>query len=304
MIREDPNWPRASQWLAGKQNGNSGAALALLGVPMNSSITPGHCEKAPAAIREALSRYTLYDADARVDLGRLRIKDFGDVALSGSSPEGNFFRCVDVIKRAQIDIECAILLGGDNAITRPGLYSMSVPLERCALLTFDAHHDLRDLANGLTNGNPVRALLRDGLPGSHIVQIGIQPFTNSAAYARVARDEGITVVTADEVFLHGIGAVVSQALDGLSESADAIYVDMDVDVLDRAFAPACAGSRPGGLQPGMLRHAARLCGLHPRVRIMDLVEIDPTKDIADATSLAAASFLLAFASGLAERIRQ
>jgi arginase family enzyme len=132
-----------------------------------------------------------------------------------------------------------------------------------------------------------------------VIQIGIQPFTNSAAYARVAREEGITVVTADEVYLRGIGLVVNHALASLGERADAIYVNLDVDVLDRAFAPACPGSRPGGLQPWMLRQAARLCGQHPRVLIMDIVEIDPTKDVADATSLAAASFLLAYASGMA-----
>jgi arginase family enzyme len=144
-------------------------------------------------------------------------------------------------------------------------------------------------------------LLRDGVPGQNVVQIGIQPFTNSAVYARVARDEAITVVTAEEVYRHGIDSVVSQALGHLSDAATSIYVDLDVDVLDRIFAPACPGSRPGGLQPWMLRQAARMCGRHERVRAIDLVEVDPTKDIADATSLAAASFLLSFASGVAMR---
>jgi arginase family enzyme len=53
----------------------------------------------------------------------------------------------------------------------------------------------------------------------------------------------------------------------------------------------------------MLRRAAHLCGAHPSVRIIDLVEIDPTKDISDCTVLAAASFFLAFASGVVERLR-
>ncbi|HEX8280122.1 MAG TPA: arginase family protein [Chthoniobacterales bacterium] len=303
MSWEDQNWPRASQWLAGGKNGGSNPRLAILGVPMNSSITPGRCDLAPRAIRDALARYSLYDEDAGVDLGGFKAKDFGDVTLQGTSAEGNFFRCVDVIKRAQIGVGCAVLLGGDNAITRPGVHAMGVPLERAGLLTFDAHHDLRDLEHGLTNSNPVRALLRDGLPGPNIIQIGIQPFANSSAYARVARDERITVVTADRVYQYGIETVVTQALWTLSEKADAIYVNLGVDVLDRAFAPASPGSRPGGLQPWMLRQAARLCGQHERVRVMDLVEVDPTQDVADTTSLAAASFLLAFASGLASRGR-
>ena len=82
---------------------------------------------------------------------------------------------------------------------------------------------------------------------------------------------------------------------------DAIYVDLDLDVLDRAFAPATPGSRPGGLNPWELRHAAHLCGRHPKVRILDLVEIDPPNDIADMTSLAAAACLLSFTSGVLRR---
>ena len=88
----------------------------------------------------------------------------------------------------------------------------------------------------------------------------------------------------------------------LAPKTDAIYVDLGMDVLDRAFAPACAESRPGGLQPWMLRRAARLCGMHRSVRVIDFVEVDPAKDVADCTSLAAASFFLAFAAGVAERL--
>lgn len=270
---------------------------------MNCSATPGQCDLGPGAIRAALSAYSLHDSDAGVDVGHIQVRDFGDVTLAGTSAEGNFFRCVDVMRRAHMG-DSTVLLGGDNSITRPGVHSLGFPLERCGLLTFDAHHDLRDLEHGLSNGNPVRALLRDGLPGPNVVQIGIQPFTNSAAYARVAHDEGINVVTADQVYAHGMTRVVEEALETLSQHVDAIYVNLDVDVLDRAFAPACPGSRPGGLAPWMLRQAARLCGAHERVLIMDIVEVDPSKDIAEATAMAAASFLLAFASGMAGLAKQ
>ncbi|HEY0368101.1 MAG TPA: agmatinase family protein [Chthoniobacterales bacterium] len=297
----DQNWPRASQWLSNGKSGHNPISLGVIGVPMNCSITPGRTDLAPAAIRDALARYSLFDEDASVDLSRMRAKDLGDVVLVGNSAEGNFFRCVDLIKRMQVETGQTVLLGGDNAVTRPGVHALGVPLERTGLLTFDAHHDLRDLEHGLTNGNPVRALLRDGLPGENVVQIGIQSFANSPEYARVARECGITVVTADRVFEFGIETVVTHALAHLSERADAIYVDLDVDVLDRAFAPGCPGARPGGLLPWMMRKAARVCGRHEKVRIMDLVEVDPSKDIADVTTLAAASFLLAFASGIASR---
>ncbi|MBA2622221.1 MAG: arginase family protein [Chthoniobacterales bacterium] len=300
---EDPNWPRASRWLSAEppQHTNSAVSLAVLGIPMNSSSTPARFDLAPQAIRSALARYSLFDEDAAIDVGRLVVREFGDVTLSGAYSETNFSRTVGAIERARADADCLILLGGDNGITRAGVCALGVPLERCGILTFDAHHDLRDLDHGLTNGNPIRALLQDGVPGPQVVQIGIQPFANSFAYARVAHDAGISVATADDVYEEGIQKLVTRALAYLSEKTDAIYVDLDVDVLDRAFAPACPGSRPGGLQPWMVRQAARLCGQHERVRMMDIVEVDPTKDVADTTCLAAASFFLAFASGMLKR---
>ena len=80
-----------------------------------------------------------------------------------------------------------------------------------------------------------------------------------------------------------------------------MYIDLDLDVLDRAYAPATPGSRPGGLCPAEVRRAARMCGARACVRAMDIVELDPEKDVQDATSLAAAACLLEFASGVLER---
>jgi formiminoglutamase len=174
-------------------------------------------------------------------------------------------------------------------------------LARIGLLTLDAHHDLRDTDPGLTNGNPIRALLEDGLPGANVAQIGIQPFANSADYSAVAVEAGIHVVTAEQVRAAGIKVVMREALAKLEQVSDAIYVDLDVDVLDRAFAPASPGSRPGGLTPMEVQQAMRLCGAHPKVRAMDVVEVDPERDVADVTVMAAASFVLHFASGLARR---
>ena len=135
MIREDTNWPRASSWLAGgaKKSGD-GASLSVLGVPLNCSAGASQFELAPAAIREALSNYSLHDSDAGIDLGRITVRDFGDVTLVGSSAEGNFFRCVDVMRRAHVG-DATILLGGDNSVTRPGVHALGFPLERCGLLT-------------------------------------------------------------------------------------------------------------------------------------------------------------------------
>jgi formiminoglutamase len=216
-------------------------------------------------------------------------------------PEDAFEPLRDAVRNALAGAEAVVVIGGDNAVTRPGAHGVADSLERCGLITLDAHFDLRDLSNGLTNGNPVRALLADGLPGKNIVQIGIQPFANSQAYAQMANDSGITVVTMIQIRAHGVERLLTESLDDLSERVEHIYVDLDIDSLDRIFAPATPGSRPGGLTPYELRRAAWLCGAHPLVRAIDLVEVDPTQDVADATVMATASCLLSFASGLLSR---
>jgi formiminoglutamase len=298
----DPNWPRAAAWLSGEHEPDPSARLGLLGVPLHvASITPGRCDLAPGAIRAALDRLGTFDPETRLDARTVAARDEGDLPVADASPEDVLRDVAGAVGRTLDTHDAIVVLGGDNSVTRPACRGLGPRLDRVALLTLDAHHDLRGTDDGLSNGNPVRALLQDGLPGANVMQIGIQPFANSAAYATVAREAGIGVVTADEVRRDGIDAVVTQGLDGLAQRADAVYVDLDVDVLDRAFAPACAGSRPGGLAPWEVQRAARLCGRHPKVRVIDIVEVDPTRDVADITVLAAASFLLAFAAGLAAR---
>jgi formiminoglutamase len=305
-LYQDSHWPRASAWLAGDCASEPVGNLAVIGAPAaKGSITPGRCDLAPAAIRKALERFSTYDCNTRGDVRALRVEDAGDLDVVPLAPEQAFAPIRDALGAANIQsAHVVILLGGDNSITRPGCHGLGVPLNRCGLLTLDAHFDLRDLEAGLTNGNPIRALLRDGLAGDHVFQIGIQPFANSAFYAGVARTHGIHVITADCVREQGVTRVIEQALEHLDRHADRIYVDLDLDVLDRIHAPATPGARPGGLAPHQVRRAAFLCGTHPKVRVLDLVEIDPTRDIADMTTLTAAACVLEFASGVVERLRR
>lgn len=300
---DDPNWPTAAAWLSGAHVADPACRLAVLGAPLClGSITPGRSDLAPAAVRGILARLSTYDLEFDRDLSRIAATDLGDLALAETLLADALGPLSIAVRGALAGADALVLLGGDNGITRPGCHGISTELPRAGLLTLDAHLDLRDLTPALTNGNPVRALLADGLPGAQIVQIGIQPFANSRAYFEVAREAGIKVIPVTEVRNRGIESVVEESLDLLDQQdVEAIYVDLDLDVLDRAFAPATPGSRPGGLTPSELRGAARLCGAHPKVRVMDLVEIDPTKDVADATVFAAGLCLLSFASGLLGR---
>ena len=304
QLTDDPFWPRANAWLAGAHGGKTLGALAVLGAPVRlGSITPGRCDLAPAAIRAILRRFSCYDIESDADLHLLEARDLGDLSLADLKLEDAFRPLRDAVRNALAGADAIAILGGDNGVTRPAAHGLADSLNKVGMITLDAHFDLRDLGNGLSNGNPIRALLADGLPGANIAQIGIQPFANSRAYAEVARDAGITAITMNQVRAHGIEAFLNEALDDLSSRVEAIYVDLDIDVLDRIFAPATPGSRPGGLTPWELRRVAWLCGFHPKVRAIDLVEVDPTLDVADATVMTTASCLLSFASGLLCRLQ-
>ncbi len=300
----DPKWPSALHWLQAGGGPNL-PSLGIVGAPVTiGSITPGlHYHLGPKSIRESLAGFSTYDLDNGVDLLAIRPEDLGDLPVAALDPSDAFCPIVEGVRSALSRQPALIVLGGNNSITRAGCHGTCKSLSNGGLLTLDAHLDVRDLQHGLNNGNPIRALLKDGLPGSHIVQIGAHSFCNSKSYLEVAESAGITLVPAQEVRARGVDTVVSQALEYLSTVAEAIYVDVDLDVLDRTLAPACPGSRPGGLTLWDLRVAARLCGLHPKVRTLDIVELDPTRDLASATTMAAAICLLSFCTGYLERSR-
>ncbi|MGI9019006.1 MAG: agmatinase family protein [Euzebya sp.] len=294
---DDPQWPRASTWLASE---STEPALTVVGVPCSvGSISPSQAWQTPPAVRQALARLSTWDPEARHDLATLPVADVGDWPVQDMTLQPALD---EVALRATLlnPRSVHVFLGGDNAITRPLVRGLLGPdLGRVGLLTFDAHHDVRHLDEGPRNGTPVRGLIQDGLPGGQVIQIGIGSFTNSAPYAAWCAAAGITVLTASQVRRRGMLAVVGEALADLSGRCDAIFVDFDMDVLDVAYAPACPGARPGGLTPEELLQAAHLCGAHPAVLGADLVEVDATTDHDGRTVMVTAMTLLAFASGLA-----
>lgn len=301
-LHSDPEWPRASEWLAAGVAGQS-RQVGVVGLPSRrGSITPGRCDFAPSEIRGSLVKFSTFDLTNGVDIRTIGIHDYGDIPIADLRIEDAFDVSFDAVNKALAENEKVVILGGDNAITRPGARALGSDLSRVGVVTLDAHLDLRTLDNGLTNGNPIRALLADGLPGRNIAQIGIQAFANSAAYHQVAMDNGIRVVSMERVHEQGLLSVLEQEVNRIAEHVDAIYFDLDLDVMDRLFAKGTPGSRPGGLAPYQIVLAARFMGSHSKVKAMDLVELDPDLDEGGATALTAGMAMLAFVSGMASQI--
>lgn len=304
-MTEAPDWPRASSWLqppatgstAGRGSG-SATRLGVVGVPLSrSSLSPSSAHLTPAAIRAALHRFPTWHAGLDVDLPAAI--DHGDLDVADLAG-GEAVAAVHKGVAALPPHELVVLLGGDNLVTWPALLALLPDLPRVGLLTMDAHHDVRGWSAGPTNGTPVRGLVEAGLPGANVVQVGIAELTNSRAHREWCRTHGIRVVPVAQC-RGRVGDIVRRELDTLAVRCDAVYVDLDVDVVDRAFVPGCPGARPGGLLPAELLDAALEAGRHPAVRAVDIVEVDASADVNGVSVQLAAMCLLTAAAGLAVR---
>lgn len=297
----DPLWNRADQWLA---EAHDEPRFTLIGVPTSvASLSPSHAHLAPERVRDVLARLSTFDGERGLDLRDLAAADLGDWGVADLDVFAAL-HSIEALARELAPGPVRAFLGGDNAITRPLVRGLAhEDLSAIGVLTLDAHHDVRSLDRGPTNGNPISGLIRDGLPGSHVVQVGILAFANSRDYRDECEARGIEVRSRSDVEARGIETVMSETLATLGERCERIFVDVDMDVLDRAFAPACPGARPGGLAPRELFAAVRLAGRHPKVIGADFVEVDPERDVADLTLFNTATALLSFAAGVLERER-
>jgi len=290
-------WPNLSELLVDQ---GTDAQVGLVGAPLNmGSVTPGRCDLAPALLRATLRRMGRYDVETALELQTL-VADHGDVPVAGLSIEEATPAIVAACRASVERHPLTLLIGGNNAVTRPGVHALGLPLYRVGLITLDAHFDMRDLSRGLGNGNPVRALIEDGLPGTNIAQVGLAPFANSAEMHRDAVRGGHLVVTIGEVRDGGIDQAIDRALAHVAH-CEAIAVDCDIDVIDRSQFPGAPGARPGGMRAEDFFSAVRRLAKAPKVRLIDLTEWDPPLDSTDLSALTAARWLAEVLSGFEAR---
>ena len=280
-------WPNLSDLIVGLE---PSAPVGLVGAPLAAgSVTPGGCDQAPELLRQTLRRIGRYDIETGRQIST-RIADRGDVEIAGLSIEQATGPIRDAVQFSASVHALTLLVGGNNAVTRPGVLGLGLPLERVGLITLDAHFDMRDLHQGLSNGNPVRALIADGLAGANIAQIGLASFANSEVMHRDAIAAGNLVITIGEVRLNGVERAIERALAHVAH-CEAIVVDCDIDVIDRSQFPAAPGARPGGMAATDFFRAVRYLASDPRVRVIDLTEWDPPLDPTDLSALTAARWV-------------
>lgn len=294
---EDKLWPRASTWLKPAEENNI-YDLGVFGVPAHEkSLSPTSAHKTPAAIRAALARYSTFNWSTKADISKLSFADFGDVVDPDSAAGES--RTSELAANVSAKSKLAIGLGGDNSITFAIARGVFAEDKNAGLITFDAHHDLRD---GISNGSPVRRLIDEaGLNPKHIVQIGIADFSNSPQYAKRAMDFGIHVIPRSALRGRTAEDVVSEAVAIAGSAGGPIHVDFDVDVCDRSAVPGCPAAAPGGISADEFRQFCFEIGSKAKannIKSVDFTEIDALADAVDGRTVRLAALgILELAAG-------
>ncbi len=290
----DERWPRAGHWLSAGA-GPHPIDLAVLGVPTFArSLNKAGTHTTPAAIRRALHHYTTWCASRHVDLADLWPWDMGDV--DEPDRDDGAFRAQAVVKTGLAKARLLVTLGGDSSAMVPTMQGHDV--KRAGLVALDVQYDLRD---GTRNTSALRTLFDLGLDGERVSHVGAADWAVSRSHADEAKARGIGLFSRGVVEERGIAACMADALAFAGRSGP-VHVSLDLSVCDRAVAPACLDSLPGGLRAAELLAAAFAAGRDLNVRSVDIVEVDATADAADyRTVRLAALAVLEVAAGLALR---
>ena len=294
-------WPNLSDLIVDKA---AAAPVGLVGAPLDAgSVTPGRCDLAPGILRATLRRIGRYNVENEREL-ITTIADHGDVPMAGLSIEEATPLIAAACKASVERHQLTLLIGGNNAVTRPGLRGMAealgLPLDKVGLITLDAHFDMRGTEDGLSNGNPVRALLEDGLPGQNIAQIGIAPYANSKQMHDDAKAAGNHIFTLSTIEMVSPDWLFEQALPRVAH-CEALMVDCDIDLIDRSQFPAAPGGRPLGLSAYSYLRLTAFLAAQPKVRVIDLTEWDPPLDPTDLSALTAARWVAECLAGFEAR---
>jgi agmatinase len=289
-----------------------GADAAIIGVPLDGRVTnrPG-ARFGPRAIRQACpgSSPTRPHLGLGVDpLVELRVVDYGDVE---PTPSG-WDRDVEIVRARVSDVLAAgaipIVLGGDHSLA---LATQTAVAEHLGdrgfhVVQFDTHTDAGPAMNSkLTHGTPMRLLVEGGvIDGGQIVQVGLRGYWPDTTVFDWMSSVGIRWHLMDEIEERGIDAVVSEVIAEIERRDVPVYLSVDVDVLDPAFAPGTGTPEPGGLTTRELLRAIRRITDSVPVAGMEVVEVAPPYDHADITALAAHRCVLEALSGIAAQRRR
>lgn len=293
--RTDPRDPRALSLLRSPAPDEPlDGRTVILGVPYDGGIPsrPG-ARFGPRAIREALQSFGTYDGERELS----PLIDLGDVALPTMHGAEAHARMEDAARQVFATGALPVFLGGDHGCTGSILRGLASakPDIALALVNVDAHLDVREYDDEahLSSGTPFRRALETPiLDGARTTMIGIRRFANSRYYLDFAAERGIRLSTVEDVEAHGAVTVSKASLYRATGGADALYLSIDMDAADAAFAPGVSAAGIGGLTSREMIEIVRTVAADPRLVGADIMETSPPYDADGRTARLAARLLL------------
>ena len=285
--------------------------VAIVGAPFDIATTnrPG-ARFGPKAIRASSYHPGTYHLDLGLEIfDWLEVVDFGDAHCPHGQTEASHANIRERVHEVASRGIVPVVLGGDHSITWPSATAVADVhgYGNVGIVHFDAHADTADIIDGnlASHGTPMRRLIESGaVPGTHFVQVGLRGYWPPQDTFEWMLSQGMTWHTMQEIWDRGFKAVMDDAVAEALAKAEVLYLSVDIDVLDPAFAPGTGTPEPGGIPTAdLLRMVRRLCHEHV-VGGVDVVEVAPAHDVSDLTVNAAHRMVLEAIGGMAERKRQ
>ena len=213
-----------------------------------------------------------------------------------------------VLRGRPVRAPCPIVLGGDHSITwpRPRPSPRSVAPRRIGIVHFDAHADTAPDDCGVLagHGTPMRRLIESGaVSGRNFVQVGLRGYWPPPEVFAWMQAQGMRCHLMREIEERGAEAVIADAIAEALDGPDLIYLSLDIDVIDPGMAPGTGTPEPGGMLTREVLRAVRQIVGRVELAGMDVVEVSPPYDHAEATAMAAHRAVLEAISALAVKKR-
>ena len=267
---------------AGAESDYDSADAVIFGVPYDrtSSFKAG-AREAPAHVRAASYNFEELHFEHGLDVPSLNIFDYGNC--------DDFFLPEDMIEEVKFSIGPAIrdkkftvAIGGEHSINIPIIQSFEK--KGISLITIDAHLDSRDEYLGTPNSHAcVTRRASEHLGIENVFALGIR----SISREELERDDIIPHITSFDIFEKGIAWAMKKALDSVKN--EKVYLSLDIDGIDPAFAPGTGTPEPFGLTPLDVKKIIN--GIGDRLVGFDVTEVCPPADPSGITSVLAARFI-------------
>jgi agmatinase len=276
--------------------------VAILGAPFDELVSdrPG-TRLGPRAIRAA-SGWSGPHLDLGVDPAAvLRVVDFGDAPVVPADVTASHAAIERTVTEVLAAGAMPLVLGGDHSIAEPDVRACAARHGPVGLIQFDAHTDTAAELFGTSrsHGTPMYRLVEQGhVAPDRYVQIGLRGYWPGEEEFAWQRERGITAFSMQVTREQGIRDIVERAIDTVSTGP--VFLSVDVDVLDPAFAPGTGTPEPGGMMSADLLWACRELASRLELAGAEIVEVAPVAtELHDITALVASRVAWEILTGLA-----